>query len=545
MTSLKKISQIIKHVFLDHRLDAGSEQERLSIEALRTRFQGTVVQQFPDVSQGGALIQGMWTVEKVALQLPLLLGFRMARYEPIVLLDAPYAPLMDAYRVLGVEKFAFLSDHLPQNVPVELETLMDMAAEFGWRATEYKGLPVGVIAASSLMRKERYGKIYLTDEVHRSKYREILGEVLRYADAACRLIDDVQPSMIGINDRGYSPIAQIFHRAMNLGINTITMNGAHRNNYIMLKRYHPENRWDHPSSLSHKSWQELLSQSCSRDSAVYVLSEMEDCYRRAEWYGEVGTQFHTHAVDAADIRTRLNLATGKKVVGIFPHLFWDATFSWGEDIFDSYPDWFESVLQIAATVEDVEWVVKVHPANRVKNTRDGYDGEYSEVLSLTRVLGDLPSHIHYIAAEDDISTDSLLKVLDCCLTVRGTVGIEAACYGVTTYTAGTGRYDRHGFTIDSSNTAEYIQRIKGIANAPQMSGAQKERALLFAYGIFIERPTSLDIISTRYQMDGTASLEITVNANCGSDLSTFNDVKSISKWINSGNDDYLALQLVD
>ena len=78
----------------------------------------------------------------------------------------------------------------------------------------------------------------------------------------------------------------------------------------------------------------------------------------------------------------------------------------------------------------------------------------------------LPEHVRVIGAEDKLNTFSLFQVLDYCLTVRGTVGIETSALGIRTLTAGTGRYDRHGFTKDFRSTNDYLRQLCTLHELP-------------------------------------------------------------------------------
>ena len=139
---------------------------------------------------------------------------------------------------------------------------------------------------------------------------------------------------------------------------------------------------------------------------------------------------------------------------VFPHIFWDGTFFWGHDLFPNYEAFFAETLKIAYATPRANWIVKIHPANLVKNRRDGFAGRSNE-MQVIEAMGSLPPHIKVLDATTDISTLSLYEIGDVCVTVRGTVGMEAACFGLTTVTAGTGRYDRLGFTIDPETPEEF------------------------------------------------------------------------------------------
>ena len=47
------------------------------------------------------------------------------------------------------------------------------------------------------------------------------------------------------------------------------------------------------------------------------------------------------------------------------------TFFYGTDLFGSYEEWFVETMKIACANPHVNWIVKIHPANIVKNVRDG------------------------------------------------------------------------------------------------------------------------------------------------------------------------------
>ena len=93
--------------------------------------------------------------------------------------------------------------------------------------------------------------------------------------------------------------------------------------------------------------------------------------------------------------------------------------------------------------------------------------------------------------------------MDYCLTVRGTVGLEAACRGIPVLTGGTGRYDRKGFTIDLLTRGQYLERIARLQDVSRLSPAQVELAQRFAYGLLLLRPLPLSSITVVYDKKTT------------------------------------------
>ena len=271
------------------------------------------------------------------------------------------------------------------------------------------------------------------------------------------------------------------------------------------------------------------------------MAEFHDSYRTGEWYGEVGTQTNKEIVEASEIIAALGLDTTKKTAAIFPHIFWDATYFWGVDLFDNYEHWFVEVLRVAVLSPDVNWIVKIHPANIVKDARDKVTGEHSEARAIRNHFGKLPDHVKVIPANRSISTFSLLGAIDYCLTVRGTVGIEAACRGITVLTAGTGRYDGRGFTVDSQSKEEYLSRLRNLADLEAPSPDTVAMARKYAFGLLLCRPLRLTSVRMEYAQDANASLSTRFAASSHGELWEARDVQSLCKWINSEQEDYCDL----
>ena len=76
--------------------------------------------------------------------------------------------------------------------------------------------------------------------------------------------------------------------------------------------------------------------------------------------------------------------------------------------------------------------------------------------------------------------------------MRGTVGIEAACFGIPVITAGSGRYDNLGFTKDHKNKKDYLNTILNLHKVKVNKEKTKQLALKFAYYLYIIRTFTTD-----------------------------------------------------
>jgi hypothetical protein len=197
-------------------------------------------------------------------------------------------------------------------------------------------------------------------------------------------------------------------------------------------------------------------------------------------------------------------------------------------------------VRAACANDKVNWVIKIHPAHIGKSVVEGFDGEAAEVGVLRKHIGALPPHIVMLAPEWEISTFSLFEVMDYCVTVRGTVGVEAARLGIPVLTAGEGRYAHRGFTIDSESCEQYLERLARIQTIPPLLPAQRELAERFAYGTFVLRPFPLETVTLEYHDNKHFLGQIRINIKTKEEWYTAPDLKSFAQWVvNSNQADYL------
>jgi hypothetical protein len=139
-----------------------------------------------------------------------------------------------------------------------------------------------------------------------------------------------------------------------------------------------------------------------------------------------------------------------------------------------------------------------------------------------------------------LSTYSLFSIMDYCVTVRGTIGIEAALFGLPVLTAGTGRYDHFGFTIDSEDRHSYLEKLSYIQDVPPLTSKQKKLAEKFAFATFILRPFQLKNMKILHQRDEVATLSVKFGLQTKQDVLNAEDLKALGKWaVNSKDEDYL------
>lgn len=221
----------------------------------------------------------------------------------------------------------------------------------------------------------------------------------------------------------------------------------------------------------------------------------------------------------------------KPLVVIFYHVMWDANLFNGEDLFEDTGDWFAQSILAAAKNKNVNWLIKIHPANIWKRNLEKVNNIYDEIKIIKNTLGELPPHMKIMMPDHKISSLNLYEICDYGVTIRGTSGLELSCFGKPCITAGTGRYSDLGFTYDSSNKKSYLNKLKEIHLLKPMTKKQIQMAKWHAYAVFELRLCKISGIKLKYEKKSKIfnpefqNLELTVK-----NLEEFKKNEELSKW---------------
>ena len=170
----------------------------------------------------------------------------------------------------------------------------------------------------------------------------------------------------------------------------------------------------------------------------------------------------------------------------------------------------------------------------------------TDIVALTKEFGTLPPHVSLVLPTVDISTYSFFAITDYCITVRGTVGIECPCFGIPTFTAGTGRYSHLGFTHDFNSQEAYKEALCTIQEYPPLSAEKTEKACRHAHALFHSRLLPFDsfVVQSRTHGLGRSMIDKDVYPTTQSfnTIRNAKDVQSIATWIfESTEEDYVHI----
>ena len=185
----------------------------------------------------------------------------------------------------------------------------------------------------------------------------------------------------------------------------------------------------------------------------------------------------------SNIRKSLRIQDGQPTVCLFTHVAFDMSQDDYSLIYRTVNEWLINSMKVMSETTDVNWIIKIHPGE-IKNKLT-FGSEYF----IRKEVGHVPANIRIIPPNTKINPYDFFQVIDCGITVFGTVGMELAILGKPVITAGKSHYSNKGFTYEAGSEDEYcslLRKCKYIQSL-SLSEAQKELARRYTYLFFIQR----------------------------------------------------------
>lgn len=418
--------------------------------------------------------------------------------------------------LFGINRFVvykpeFDINRLPRSVA---DDILDMQSNIDDGITtkslvslKYADTDIGRCVFGQLTRYLKLGSLDFNDAAHINLLKEAIKEYICHAYALKSHDQLLGSSCFLTYEVNYPPYSILIDYVLHNNKQVVQVIQPYQDDALILKNVTSDNKRLHPAAV--EEWTlKAVSDNFSLpvvSAAVYeILQRRYNGYWHLQKRNQNKTFYHTKS----EICNTLLLDSEKPIAVIFSHVPWDANLFYGEDLFESFDDWFISTLLEAAKNKNVSWVIKIHPANVWKNTLELTSPRYEENRLLEKTFKSLPEHIKLLSPLTPISTLSLFENADYGITVRGTPGLEMACFGKAVITAGTGRYSNLGFTHDSHSKHHYLFKIRHIHNIPLLSKNQSQLAQIHLYILFAIIPFKLFSFKTVPRSPGSSRLNM-------------------------------------
>lgn len=479
----------------------------------------------------------------------LLKSLQLKGCTPVVLTERSCKRVLPYFKTFGINEVLFFDDFLARaKDPHDEETLELLFTNPTFHSLVsfvQNGIGIGRHAFSAVVRKLRNKGVSFLDPEVQVLLRRMFGEALCAARAGDLLFrEHMFEAVIFSHEKGYTPYGDLFDSAINAGCNVVSVAHSQRPDAYILKRYGKHNRTLHHSSLSQKSWDAVKAMPWSTAMEEGLMNTLKESYETGTWFHRNVYLSEKKIAPPDTLRSQLKIDRAKKTVTVFSHILWDATFFFGESLFDDYEQWLVETVRAACQNDKVNWIIKLHPDYTWK-MHDIPDEKTRDVLAIAANIGPLPPHVQVVPPATPFSTYSFFQCSDYAITVRGTVGIEAPCFGIPTFTAGTGRYSGLGLTIDSTSREEYVKRLLSIEETPAMSDEQRTLARRHAYALFMMRPLPFTLFqlvrADSNHMGKGLDHNTIIRARALKEVEQDPALTAFAEWVlHARDDDYLA-----
>jgi hypothetical protein len=507
----------------------------------------------PPVATNGkkALLITFGVPASVKLEATLLAGLRQTGWHTATFTSRATPWVRRYLRAFGITDHVLRQDFAidaKTRAQCEREARGYLGGDMSFRAVKvwtYRGVRIGIPLLTNIQRKDRLGSPDPSDPAVRVDLETLLPNLLAWVHMCERMLDQVRPDLVTLieaNDWN-APLVDLI---VNRGIDLIQFVQPSRDDALVLKRLTARTRRFHPNSLDVATMARLAEEPWTERHEQELQQEFADRYG-GKWFLQSRNQPGTRAHSREEIARTLALRPGRKCAIVFSHILWDANLFYGEDLFEDYSDWLLQTVRAAIANPELDWIIKLHPANLWKRAYESDTQELAEISLLRRHgLEQLPAHVRLLRPETDISTLSLFQTVDYGITVRGTTGIELPCFGVPMLTAGTGRYSGLGFTRDFATKEAYLAALARLHEMPPMSAAETLLAKRHAHALFRRRPWVFKSLRSTFNLPKQGAhplaynFELTVDSWSG--IAAQGDLAAFAAWAGHPDRpvDYLA-----
>ncbi|MBY0353724.1 hypothetical protein K2W90_05150 [Candidatus Babeliales bacterium] len=344
----------------------------------------------------------------------------------------------------------------------------------------YEGVNIGKNILSALIRYSRGHDIKeRTDVLLDYTYAGLL-----VAAASRAAIKQYQPKQLFMSHGTYVDWGPALHNALSQNIPVTAWMSSYMPYQFYFKQITSEPIDFY--SISTQAWQQRKSV-----PLIEVEKKRLDQFLSNRYKKQISFDMKSFGVYQDDIQVlkeHYKIDPNKPVWGIFCHINWDNVGDYVPMPYENFNEWiFDTIVQISS-IEDVTWLIKIHPAEVWENPQSGLEQFINKNFPL------LPKHIKIISMHDEISPLNFYQLIDGAVTVCGTAGLEILLMGKPVILVGQAHYGQKGFTYDSFNKKDYHDFLRRVVHMPLLTDYERNLACQYAYCFFLQRQIPFDIV---------------------------------------------------
>ncbi len=374
--------------------------------------------------------------------------------------------------------YIYISDLVPPGKAEELRKLSDSVDPKNYQNLTYNGLNVGNHLESAMMRHMR-GSSY---EGKEELLKEYAFAVLVNAAASYDAIKRFGPDRVYMSHGIYADWGPALSEALNANIPVTSYTCCYLNAHFYFGTVRKKDETF--LSVTPEAWEMLKDEKLNGKSMWRTEHFLDQRYKKNIARDMEGI-LKNYKGDRQHFIEHYGLKNDKPVWGVMTHINWDAVSDYFPMIHDNFDHWLFETVKVISEIPEVQWLIKIHPSEINDNPTTGCQA------FLEKNFPDLPGNIKVLKMDDDISPLDFYSLLDGCVTVMGTGGLELALQGKPVILAGQAHYSRKGFTYDPDSHEEYENLLRKAGGLGKLSDEQMELAWKYGYTYFIRKQIPL------------------------------------------------------
>lgn len=386
----------------------------------------------------------------------------------------------DTLTELGI-KHSFIGNYVSED---ELNIAKNATRKVTWANVEtlqYRNVSVGRNVKSAVLRYLKGHDI--PDDAELLQEYAFSGFVC--AIAAANAFEKRKPTRIFMSHGVYVDWGPALHTALEMSVPVTAWMASY-----LPARFYFRNVSDgvhiDMHNMSSFAWNEISSIALTTSQ-----NERLDKYLSDRYVGDASFDmkyFKPYIGKRTDVLTRYKLDGDRPIWGIMAHINWDTVSDYSPMLYESFNMWMEETLEVIKDVSDVQWLVKVHPAEAWDNPESGVE------KLIRKKFPRLPANITLLPADENISPLDFFGLLDGAVTVYGTAGLELAMHGKPVILAGDAHYGKKSFTYDPDSIKTYKALLHKASQIPVLTDVQVSLAKQYAYCYFILRQIPVSVV---------------------------------------------------
>lgn len=221
-----------------------------------------------------------------------------------------------------------------------------------------------------------------------------------------------------------------------------------------------EERNDVKVGFIHSAYKQLLKENWDSVENIDYNQYVEDYFTRffrgnseLSWIKNMNQG--KRELEKEEFYQRLKIDPNKKNIFIMAHSLSDAPHCSESMLYKDYYTALKETIKIAAHIDNVNWILKVHPSFR------NYPGTNGNEL--------IKGCKNIVLFDDAFDNKILYQMADAIITVQGTIGIEASALGIPVIVTGKAWYSTFGFTINAFSEEMYKSVLKKLNKIHKLS----------------------------------------------------------------------------